>query len=126
MPRLEAAMTETDPTALLPLTSLTYHILLALADANRHGYGIIKEVEDRTDGQMELETGTLYAAIKRMRDERLIEVVPQSKRPAGEDSRRRTYRLTPFGKKVLKAESRRLAHLLGIAAEKKVLPIAPT
>jgi DNA-binding PadR family transcriptional regulator len=119
-------MTRPDPTALLPLTSLTYHILLALADANRHGYGIIKEVEDRTHGQMELETGTLYAAIKRMRDERLIEVVPQSKRPAGEDSRRRTYRLTPFGNKVLKAESRRLAHLLGIAAEKKVLPIAPT
>jgi DNA-binding PadR family transcriptional regulator len=119
-------MTETDPTALLPLTSLTYHVLLALADANRHGYGIIKEVEDRTGGQMELETGTLYAAIKRMRDEQLIEVVPQSKRPAVEDRRRRTYRLTPFGKKVLQAESRRLAHLLGIAAEKKVLPIAPT
>jgi DNA-binding PadR family transcriptional regulator len=118
-------MTRTDPTALLPLTSLTYHILLALADADRHGYGIIKEVEDRTNGQMELETGTLYAAIRRMRDEQLIEVVPQSRRPAGEDTRRRTYRLTPFGKKVLKAESLRLAHLLGIAAEKKVLPVAP-
>jgi len=117
-------MSTTNLSALLPLTSLTYHVLLALADEDRHGYGIIKEVEERTDGKMELETGTLYAAIKRMRDDQLIEVVPASKRPAGEDSRRRTYRLTPFGKKVLKAESQRLAHLLGIAAEKKVLPAA--
>ena len=115
-------MSVKDPTSLLPLTSLTYHVLLALADDNRHGYGIIKEVEKRTDGQMELETGTLYAAMKRMRDDLLIEVVPQSLRPNGEDSRRRTYRLTPFGKKVLLAESQRLAHLVGIAAEKKVLP----
>jgi DNA-binding PadR family transcriptional regulator len=118
-------MSTNDPTALLPLTSLTYHVLLALADANRHGYGIIKEVEERTNGQMELETGTLYAAMKRMRDDKLIEPVPASDRPAGEDSRRRTYRLTPFGKQVLKTESQRLAQLLGIAAEKKVLPIAP-
>jgi DNA-binding PadR family transcriptional regulator len=118
-------MNANDPSTMLPLTSLTYHVLLALADEDRHGYGIIKEVEERTNGQMELETGTLYAAMKRMRDVRLIEVVPQSKRPTGEDSRRRTYRLTPFGKKVLKVESQRLAQLLGIAAEKKVLPIAP-
>ena len=116
-------MSAKDPTTLLPLTSLTYHVLLALADADRHGYGIIKEVEERTNGQMELETGTLYAAMKRMRDDQLIEPVPASERPAGEDSRRRAYRLTPFGKNVLKAESRRLAHLLGIAAEKKVLPV---
>ncbi len=113
-----------DPSTLLPLTPLTYHVLLALADAHRHGYGIIKEVEERTDGKMEIETGTLYAAMKRMRDDQLIEIVPESKRPAGEDSRRRTYRLTPFGKKVLEAESQRLAQLLGIAAEKKILPAA--
>ena len=115
-------MNAKDPSTLLPLTSLTYHVLLALADANRHGYGIIKEVEERTNGKMELETGTLYAAMKRMRDDGLIEPVPASERPTGEDSRRRTYRLTPFGKKVLRAESQRLAQLLGIAAEKKVLP----
>jgi DNA-binding PadR family transcriptional regulator len=114
-----------DPDSLLPLTPLTYHVLLALADADRHGYGIIKEVEERTDGQMELETGTLYAAIKRMRDEQLIEVVPRSERPPDEDRRRRTYRLTPLGTRVLEAESQRLARLLGIAVEKKVLPFAP-
>lgn len=116
-------MSANDPTTLLPLTSLTYHVLLALADADRHGYGIIKEVEERTNGEMELETGTLYAAMKRMRDDLLIEAVPENERPADEDSRRRTYRLTPYGKRVLKAESLRLAHLVGIAAQKKVLPV---
>ena len=114
-------MSVRDPTALLPLTALTYHILLALADSPRHGYGIIKEVSDRTDGRVELETGTLYAAIKRMRDEQLIEVVPRSQRPAQEDSRRRNYRLTKFGQAVLKAESQRLAQLVGMAMEKSVL-----
>jgi DNA-binding PadR family transcriptional regulator len=118
-------MNANDASTMLPLTSLTYHVLLALADEDRHGYGIIKEVEERTNGQLELETGTLYAAMKRMRDDQLIEAVPASERPAGEDSRRRTYRLTPFGRKVLKAESQRLAHLLGIATEKRVLPVAP-
>ena len=117
-------MSQRDPLSMLPLTSLTYHVLLALADANRHGYGIIKEVDDRTNGRMELETGTLYAAIKRMREDALIEVVPKEERPLDEDSRRRTYRLTGFGRVVLAEESRRLAHLLGIAAEKKVLPVA--
>jgi DNA-binding PadR family transcriptional regulator len=118
-------MTARDPLALLPLTHLAYHILLALADDARHGYGIIKEVLHRTDGEMELETGTLYAAIKRLRDEGLLEVVPRSERPAEEDSRRRNYRLTPFGQEVLAAESQRLAKLVGVAAEKRVLPIAP-
>ncbi len=117
-------MRTNDPSTLLPLTSLTYHVLLALADANRHGYGIIKEVEERTDGKMEIETGTLYAAMKRMRDEHLIEVVPKSTRPSHEDSRRRTYRLTKLGRQVLTAETKRLAQLLGIAVDKHVLPFA--
>jgi len=68
-------MNAQNPSTLLTLTSLTYHVLLALADEDRHGYGIIKEVEDLTNGQMELETGTLYAAMKRMRKDQLIEVV---------------------------------------------------
>ncbi len=118
-------MTARDPLTMLPLTHLAYHILLALADDARHGYGIIKEVLERTDGEMELETGTLYAGIKRLRDEGLLEVVPRAERPADEDSRRRNYRLTAFGKKVLSAESQRLARLLDVAAEKRVLPIAP-
>jgi len=115
-------MSARDPHSPLPLTYVTYHVLLALADEDRHGYGIIKEVAARTDGRIELETGTLYAALKRYRDEQLIEVAPKSTRPPDEDSRRRAYRLTPFGRDVLRAESERLAELLGVAVEKKVLP----
>ncbi len=118
-------MTDRDPQSLLPLTSLTFHVLLALADAPRHGYGIIKEVEERTKGSIVLETGTLYAGIKRMRDGELIEVVPKSELPSQEDSRRRTYRLTPFGLLVLRAETARLSELLVIASDKKVLPLSP-
>lgn len=118
-------MAKSDPEELLPLTNLTYHVLLALADEDRHGYGIVKEVAARTDGRMRLETGTLYAALKRLREEDLIGVAPASSRPKGEDARRRTYRLTPFGRKVLRVESQRLARLLGIAAEKQVLPATP-
>jgi len=118
-------MSDRDPASILPLTSLTYHVLLALADTPRHGYGIIKEVEERTGGAMVLETGTLYAGIKRMREDDLIEVVPRSELPPDEDPRRRTYRLTPFGLQVLKAESARLADLVGIAVEKNVLPVSP-
>jgi DNA-binding PadR family transcriptional regulator len=111
-----------DPRSLLPLTHLSYHVLLALADDDRHGYGIIKEVLARTDGQMELETGTLYTALKRLKDEGLIDIVGRRERPPGEDDRRRTYRLTPCGREVLAAESQRLASLVGVAMEKRVLP----
>lgn len=118
-------MGERDPRDLLPLTALTFHVLLALADGDRHGYGILKEVSDRTDGQMELETGTLYAALKRMREERLIEVIPVSERSADEDSRRRTYRLTTFGMQVLQAESERLTQLVSVAIKKRVIEATP-
>lgn len=115
-------MTKPDPASMLPLTPLTYHVLLALADSDRHGYGIIKEVLERTNGEMELETGTLYTALRRLRDDDMIEPVPRGERPEGEDRRRRTYRLAPLGRKVLEAESRRLADLVSMAAEKRVLP----
>jgi len=118
----EGQMSARDPHELLPLTHVTYHVLLSLADEDRHGYGIIKEVAGRTGGRIELETGTLYAALKRYRDDRLIEVAPKSTRPPDEDSRRRAYRLTAFGRQVLRAESERLAELLDVAVEKKVLP----
>lgn len=111
-----------NPRSLLPLTHLSYQVLLALADENRHGYGIIKEVYARTCGEMELETGTLYTALKRMKDEGLIDIVPPAELPGGENERRRVYRLTPFGREVLAAESRRLAALVGVAVEKRVLP----
>ena len=113
------------PDALLPLTPLTYQVLLAMADGPLHGYGVIKEISARTDGEVELEAGTLYAAIKRLRDEELIDVAASPKRGpkgAGGDSRRRYYRLTSFGRQVLLRESERLLDLVEAARAKKVLP----
>ena len=110
----------------VPLTTLTYHILLALADGDRHGYGIIKEVEQRTNQAMQIETGAVYHAIKRMREEKQIEPVPAGERPPAEDSRRRTYRLTSWGREVLTAESARLRQLVDIAEAKRVLSVRAT
>jgi DNA-binding PadR family transcriptional regulator len=100
-------------------------VLLALADENRHGYGIIKEVRRRTDGEMELETGTLYTALKRLKDEGLIDVASTDAPASEKHSRRRIYELTQLGALVLEAESRRLAALVGVAVEKRVLPQMP-
>jgi DNA-binding PadR family transcriptional regulator len=110
-----------DSSDILPLTTLTYHILLALADHDRHGYSIIKEVEERTGRTMQIETGALYHAIRRMRTEELIEPIPARERARDEDSRRRTYRLTKWGRDVLAAESARLRQLVDIAEAKHVL-----
>ncbi len=105
---------------LIPLSHVSYHVLLSLANQDLHGYGIIKEVSERTDGAIELETGTLYAAIKRMRDDRLLAVSSRKPSP-GEDARRRYYELTPLGRDVLHAESVRLAQLVSVAQQKRVI-----
>ncbi len=106
---------------LLPLTHVTYHVLLVLAGTQLHGYGIIKEVYEQTGGTMDLETGTLYAAIKRLRDEGLIDVSPTPSEGPPADSRRRYYKLTPFGREILRAESDRLARLVNLAREKDIV-----
>lgn len=103
---------------LLPLTHIVYHILLSMSDGDKHGYAIIKDLAARTDGRLELEAGTLYAAIKRMREEELITEVPA---PDGADSRRRCYSITAFGREVLGLESRRLQAMVELAREAKVL-----
>ena len=108
---------------LLPLSHVSYHILLAIADKQLHGYGIIKEVAKRTDGRIDMEAGTLYAAIKRLGDDELLDEAAPPK-TGNIDSRRRYYRLTPFGRRVLKAESQRLVSLIDLAREKKILPDA--
>ena len=106
---------------MLPLTPLSFHILLALADSDRHGYGIIKEVRERTNGEMNPGAGTLYAAIQRMLDEGLV--AETDERPSvGDDERRRYYRLTEPGRQVARAEALRLARLIRIAADKKLIP----
>jgi DNA-binding PadR family transcriptional regulator len=108
------ADTVRDPAALLPLTPALFHVLLSLADGDKHGYAILKEVESRTDGEVVLSTGTLYGIVKRMLAEGLIrEAVALS------DERRTAYRLTPFGRKVALAEAERLRSL--VVSAKKLL-----
>jgi DNA-binding PadR family transcriptional regulator len=104
----------------LPLTHVVYHILLSVCGAPRHGYGIIKDVEDRTGGRLVLEAGTLYAAIKRLRDEDILDEAPT---PDGADARRRYYGLTSLGRAVLEAESLRLEELVELARGARVLPV---
>jgi DNA-binding PadR family transcriptional regulator len=109
-----------DPLEQLPLTPAVFHILLALADQDRHGYAIILDIGERTGGAMRLGTGTLYTAISRLLDQGLIE--ESDERPAAEedDERRRYYRLTPFGRDVANAEARRLAALLKMARSRGI------
>jgi DNA-binding PadR family transcriptional regulator len=106
---------------LLPLTPAVLHILLALADEERHGYGVMKEVEDRTEGEVRLGPGTLYGSIKRMLAGGLIEESDERPDPALDDQRRRYYRITDFGRRVAGAEAERLAGLVNTAREKRLL-----
>ena len=107
-----------DPSSLLPLTPAVLHILLALADGERHGYAIMREVEGRTRGEMRLGPGTLYGSIKRMLAEGLIEESEERPDPELDDHRRRYYRITDFGRWVAGAEVERLAGLVSTAREK--------
>jgi DNA-binding PadR family transcriptional regulator len=106
---------------MLPLTPAVLHIQLALADEHKHGYGIMKAVEEITGGKVTMGPGTLYGTIKRMLHAGLIEEIDEQPDPALDDERRRYYRLTPFGKRVLKAEVGRLANLMKVAQAKRLL-----
>ena len=110
---------------LLPLPPATFHILLALAAGDRHGYGIIQDVEARTDGALRLSPGTLYRSIQRLLEQGLI---IEPKRPLGslDDPRRRYYRITPFGTTVARAETRRLTHLVRLARVAGLLAPEPS
>jgi len=110
-----------DPGDLLPLTPAVLHILLALADEERHGYGIMKEVEGRTGGEVRLGPGTLYGSIKRMLADGLIEESDERPDPGLDDQRRRYYRITDFGRRVAGAEAERLQGLIDAARAKKLL-----
>ena len=107
---------------LLPLSPAVFHILLALADSERHGYGIMKEVKFRTEGRVRLGPGTLYGAIKRLLGKGLIDEADERPDPNLDDERRRYYRLTDFGLRVLRAEAARLARLVRQAEAKQLLP----
>jgi DNA-binding PadR family transcriptional regulator len=106
--------------SLLPLTPAVLHILLVLADGERHGYAIAQEVERISDGQTRMGPGTLYGSILRMTDAELVEEVTARRREDG-DERRRYYRSTPFGKRVLMLELQRLDAVMAIARRKQLL-----
>ncbi|MEZ4524235.1 MAG: helix-turn-helix transcriptional regulator [Thermomicrobiales bacterium] len=114
-----------DPQDLLPLSPVVLNVLLALADEERHGYGIMLEVKERTGGQVRLGPGTLYGAIKRLEEGGLIEESGERPDPESDDERRRYYRLTGFGGEVLMAEVARLDDLVRAARQKGAFP-APT
>ena len=108
------------PETFLPLTPAIAHILLALADRDRHGYAIMQEVERLTDGAARMGPGTLYGTIKRMIASGLLEELDERPDPEIDDERRRYYRATPLGRAVLAAETARMATLLGAARAKRV------
>jgi DNA-binding PadR family transcriptional regulator len=115
------AQTDRNPDTLLPLTPAVFHILLALSDKERHGYGIMQEIEQRTDGKVHMGPGTLYGSIKRMLADGLIEASAERSDVALDNERRRYYRLTGFGQRVVRAEAARLAQLVAVAQSKKLL-----
>ena len=114
-----------DVAALLPLPPATFHILLALAAGDRHGYGIIQDVETRTEGRLRLSPGTLYRTIQRLLEQGLI-VEPKRRADPQDDPRRRYYRITPFGTLVARAETRRLTQLVRLARGAGFLTPEPT
>jgi DNA-binding PadR family transcriptional regulator len=105
-----------------PLTPAAFHILLALADRERHGYGIMQEVAALTEGRVRLGPGTLYRSIKALLAEGLIEESSERPDPALDDERRRYYRLTEQGRGVAQAEAERLASLVRLARSRQLLP----
>ena len=111
-----------DPADLLPLSPVALNVLLALADAERHGYGIMLEVRERTGGRVRLGPGTLYGAIKRLKEGGVIDESGERPDPEADDERRRYYRLTGFGGEVLAAEVERLDGLVRAARRKGAFP----
>lgn len=109
----------------LPLTTATFQILLALAEGERHGYGIMREVTERGEGAVRLGPGTLYGSLKRLLDAGLVaEGAERSDPELGED-RRRYYRLTELGRSVVSAEARRLQALVRVATARRLIGMAP-
>lgn len=112
---------ENDSNAMLPLTPAVFHVLLALADGERHGYAIMQQVAQDTDGQMKMGPGTLYGTIKRLLEAKLIEETDERPDPELDDERRRYYRLTGEGQRVVRAEAQRYAAMAAVARGKKLI-----
>jgi DNA-binding PadR family transcriptional regulator len=115
------ARTDRNAEFYLPLTPAMFHVLVALADGDKHGYAIMKEVEQRTGGSVTLSAGTLYGIIKRLVNDGMIEESRRRPAAARDDERRRYYRLTAFGREVAVAEAERLEQALGLARAKRLV-----
>ncbi len=109
---MASSTTNTDPAQMLPLTHLTYHIMIAVRDGAQHGYAIMKRVDDLSGGRITPGTGTFYSALRRMLEEGTLVEVEEPSGVEGHDARRRYYELTAFGRDVLAAERSRLSDLL--------------
>jgi DNA-binding PadR family transcriptional regulator len=106
----------------LPLPPATFHILMALTGEDRHGYAIIQDVAERTDGALKLSAGTLYRSIQRLLEQGLLIEPRERPAPEEDDERRRYYRITALGTAVAKAEARRLADLVRMARARGLVP----
>lgn len=111
-----------DPESFLPLHRDTFHILVSLADRDRHGYAVMQDVLERTNGRLRFSPSSLYASIRRLLEQELIEELAERPDPANDDERRRYYRLTRLGRDVARAEARRLERLLSDARASGLLP----
>jgi DNA-binding PadR family transcriptional regulator len=111
----------TEP-SLAPLTPAVFYILLALAGRERHGYGIMKQVGQDSQGQVKMGTGTLYGSLKRMLADGLIAEAGERPDPALDDERRRYYRLTERGRRAFAAELQRYARVVSLAEQRRLLP----
>jgi DNA-binding PadR family transcriptional regulator len=116
----------TDPTLRLPLAPHDFQILLSLLDRDLHGYSLIKDIEERTEGEMTLGTSTVYAAVKRMVEEGLLEEAPRPARESSGGPPRRYYRITDFGREVARAEGLRISRIQRMVAESSLLDEAPS
>jgi DNA-binding PadR family transcriptional regulator len=115
-------MADRTPDSLLPLPTAVFHILVALAERERHGYSIMQDVSARTGGKVQLSAGTLYSSIRRMLEQGLIEELAESPDPTSTDERRRYYRLTAFGRRAAAAEVDRLNALVQQARATGLVP----
>jgi DNA-binding PadR family transcriptional regulator len=123
MARIEASART--PESHLPLTPATFQILMALVDGERHGYAIMKDVDERTDGGVRLGPGTLYGSLKRMLESGLVDEGVERPDPEMGDERRRYYRITKFGLLVARAEAQRMDAIVRTARKKKLIGLKP-
>lgn len=110
-----------DPTALLPLKPVFFHILLVLGDEERHGYSIVKALEADADSGLRVDPGNLYRSLRTMLGQGLIAETDRRRDPALDDERRRYFAITPFGREVAAAEAHRLERLVRVARKQRLL-----